>query len=140
MPITAHFFHRLMNSKTTITLSTMAIAAVALLFASGPIVGQQAFAQWWGWLGLAPRLAPRLARRLGLAPTLVARRLGSRLAPAGVTAGTAAGVTAAGVNGGWVTARLGNAWLLKHSHLFLFFMNLGVTIESDDQFTEIANE
>ncbi|MGA9153046.1 MAG: hypothetical protein WBZ36_20910 [Candidatus Nitrosopolaris sp.] len=55
MPISAHFFHRLMNSKTTISLSTMAIAAVVLLFASGPIVGsQQALAflvvhPGWGW-------------------------------------------------------------------------------------------
>jgi hypothetical protein len=30
-----------MNSKATITISTLAIAAVALLFASGPIVGSQ---------------------------------------------------------------------------------------------------
>ncbi|MGB6591356.1 MAG: hypothetical protein WBE68_07600 [Candidatus Nitrosopolaris sp.] len=30
-----------MNSKTTIAFSTMAIAAVALLFASGPTVGNQ---------------------------------------------------------------------------------------------------
>jgi hypothetical protein len=38
-----------MNSKTIITLSTMAIAAVALVFASGPIVGnQQAFAYYYG--------------------------------------------------------------------------------------------
>jgi hypothetical protein len=55
MPISAHFFHRLMNSKTTISLGTMAIAAVILLFASGPIVGsQQALAfvvvhSGWGW-------------------------------------------------------------------------------------------
>jgi hypothetical protein len=36
-----------MNSKTTVALSTIAIAAVVLLFASGPIVGNQlAFA--WG--------------------------------------------------------------------------------------------
>jgi hypothetical protein len=34
-----------MKSKTTMAFSTMAIAAVALLFASGPITGnQQAFA------------------------------------------------------------------------------------------------
>jgi hypothetical protein len=52
MPISAHFFHRLMNSKTTITLSTMAIAAVVLLFASGPIVvSQQALAYPWGGWG-----------------------------------------------------------------------------------------
>jgi len=39
-----------MNSKTTITLSAAAIAAVAILFASGPIVGsQQALA--FGWNG-----------------------------------------------------------------------------------------
>ncbi|MGB8935118.1 MAG: hypothetical protein WCC17_08435 [Candidatus Nitrosopolaris sp.] len=30
-----------MNSKTTIAFSTMAIAAVALLFTSGPTVGNQ---------------------------------------------------------------------------------------------------
>ncbi|MGB7955238.1 MAG: hypothetical protein WCF23_14765 [Candidatus Nitrosopolaris sp.] len=30
-----------MNSKTSIALSTVAIAAVVLLFASGPIVGNQ---------------------------------------------------------------------------------------------------
>ena len=30
-----------MNSKATMTFSTLAIAAVALLFASGPIVGNQ---------------------------------------------------------------------------------------------------
>ena len=41
MPISAHFFDRLMNSKTTLSLSTMAIAAVVLLFASGPIVASQ---------------------------------------------------------------------------------------------------
>jgi hypothetical protein len=41
-----------MNSKTTITFGTMAIAAVALLFASGPIVGnQQAFAYYYGGYG-----------------------------------------------------------------------------------------
>jgi hypothetical protein len=50
IPISAHFFHRLMNSKTTITLSISAIAAVVLLFASGPVVGsQQALA--YGWYG-----------------------------------------------------------------------------------------
>ncbi|MGB8935176.1 MAG: hypothetical protein WCC17_08730 [Candidatus Nitrosopolaris sp.] len=41
-----------MKSKTTITLSIAAIAAVALLFATGPIVGnQQALAYGWhgGW-------------------------------------------------------------------------------------------
>jgi hypothetical protein len=43
-----------MNSKTTITLSTATIAALALMFAAGPIVGtQQALAYWghggWGW-------------------------------------------------------------------------------------------
>jgi hypothetical protein len=49
MPITAHFSRRVMNTKTTITLSTTAIAAVVLLFASGPIVGsQQALAFGWG--------------------------------------------------------------------------------------------
>ncbi|MFY9868968.1 MAG: hypothetical protein WAK17_04560 [Candidatus Nitrosopolaris sp.] len=43
----------MMKSKTTITLSTAAIAAVALLFATGPIVGsQQALAfGWGGWHG-----------------------------------------------------------------------------------------
>ena len=30
-----------MNSKATMTISSLAIAAVALLFASGPIVGNQ---------------------------------------------------------------------------------------------------
>jgi hypothetical protein len=30
-----------MNSKTTMALSTLAIAAVVLLFASGPLVGNQ---------------------------------------------------------------------------------------------------
>jgi hypothetical protein len=40
----------MMNSKTTITLSAAAIAAVAILFASGPTVGtQQALA--FGWHG-----------------------------------------------------------------------------------------
>ncbi|MGC2680508.1 MAG: hypothetical protein WA323_01485, partial [Candidatus Nitrosopolaris sp.] len=49
MSITADFSRRLMNTKTTITLSTTAIAAVVLLFASGPIVGsQQALAFGWG--------------------------------------------------------------------------------------------
>ena len=38
MPISAHFFDRLMKSKTTITLSAMAIAAFVLLLASGPLV------------------------------------------------------------------------------------------------------
>ncbi|MGB6528974.1 MAG: hypothetical protein WBF33_12780 [Candidatus Nitrosopolaris sp.] len=33
-----------MNSKTTMAFSTMTIAAVVLLFASGPIVQNQAFA------------------------------------------------------------------------------------------------
>jgi hypothetical protein len=38
-----------MNSKTTVTFGTIAIAAVALLFASGPITGnQQAFAYYYG--------------------------------------------------------------------------------------------
>jgi hypothetical protein len=32
-------FYKLMNSKTSLALSTIAIAAVVLLFASGPIVG-----------------------------------------------------------------------------------------------------
>ena len=37
-----------MKSKTIITFTTMAIAAVALLFASGPIVGNQpAFAYFY---------------------------------------------------------------------------------------------
>ena len=42
-----------MNSKTTITLSTAAIAAVVLLFAADPVVGsQQALAYWHGgWHG-----------------------------------------------------------------------------------------
>ena len=31
----------MMKSKTIVTLSTAAIAAVALLFASGPIIGTQ---------------------------------------------------------------------------------------------------
>jgi hypothetical protein len=44
----------MMKSKTTVALSTAAIAAVALLFAAGPLVGtQQALAyRWhggWGW-------------------------------------------------------------------------------------------
>jgi hypothetical protein len=34
-------FHTSVDSKTTITFSTLAIAAVALLFASGPILGNQ---------------------------------------------------------------------------------------------------
>jgi hypothetical protein len=39
----------MMKSKTTITLSIAAIAAAALLFATGPIVGnQQALAYGWG--------------------------------------------------------------------------------------------
>ena len=73
----------MMKSKTTITLSIAAIAGTALLFATGPIVGnQQALAYGWGgwhggggwhhgWhggLGLAQTL---VARRLGLAQTLV---------------------------------------------------------------------
>jgi hypothetical protein len=43
----------MMKSKTTITLSIAAIAAAALLFATGPIVGnQQALAYGWGgWHG-----------------------------------------------------------------------------------------
>src|SRR5215469_17519670 len=42
----------MMKSKTTVALSTAAIAAVALLFAAGPIVGtQQALAYGWGWHG-----------------------------------------------------------------------------------------
>jgi hypothetical protein len=40
-PISAHFFHRLMKSKTAITFTTMAIAAIASLFASAPITGNQ---------------------------------------------------------------------------------------------------
>jgi len=41
-----------MNSKTTITLSAATIAAVVLLFATGPIVGsQQAFAYGYGGYG-----------------------------------------------------------------------------------------
>jgi hypothetical protein len=45
---------KMMKSKTTVALSTAAIAAVALLFAAGPLVGtQQALAYGWhgGWHG-----------------------------------------------------------------------------------------
>jgi hypothetical protein len=39
-----------MKSKTAITFTTMAIAAVALLFGSGPILGNQpAFAYYYGY-------------------------------------------------------------------------------------------
>ena len=42
----------MMKTKTTITLSIAAIAAAALLFATGPIVGnQQALAYGWGGWG-----------------------------------------------------------------------------------------
>ena len=44
MPISAICLNRSMDSKTTITFSTMAIAAVAILFALGPIIVNQAFA------------------------------------------------------------------------------------------------
>ena len=61
-----------MNSKTTITLSTMAIAAVVLLFASGPVVGsQQALAFGWGGGGWGwhqtKMVDPERAERLWLA-------------------------------------------------------------------------
>ena len=44
MPISAIRLNRSMNSKTTITFSTMGIAAVIILFALGPIIVNQAFA------------------------------------------------------------------------------------------------
>ena len=52
MSITTDFSRRLMNSKTTITLSTAVLAAVVLLFASAPLAITQANAYWgggWGW-------------------------------------------------------------------------------------------
>jgi hypothetical protein len=36
-----HIYYAVMSSKTTISLSIIAIAATVLLFASGPIVGNQ---------------------------------------------------------------------------------------------------
>ena len=47
------FFRIMMNTRTAISLSSAAIAAVALLFGTGPIVGtQQALAfGWGGWHG-----------------------------------------------------------------------------------------
>ena len=44
-------FHRSMNSKTTITFSSTAIAAVAILFALGPIVGNQPIKYCHIWSG-----------------------------------------------------------------------------------------
>src|SRR5215469_17861474 len=52
MSIIRHFSRILMNTKTTITLSTTMLAAIALLFASAPLVVTQAHAFWgggWGW-------------------------------------------------------------------------------------------
>jgi hypothetical protein len=52
IPIIADF-RILMNTKTTITLSSTVLAAVALLFASAPLAVTQAHAfwhhPWWGW-------------------------------------------------------------------------------------------
>jgi len=58
------------------------------------------------------------------------------------TGGTAAGVTAAGVTAAGATAAGATAAGAGRTvpSIFLFFMNLGVTIESNDQFTETANE
>jgi len=44
MPISSICLNRSMDPKTTITFSTMAIAAVTILFALGPIIVNQAFA------------------------------------------------------------------------------------------------
>jgi hypothetical protein len=41
MPIIVHSIHSSMNPKIIMPFSTMAIAAVALLFASGPIISSQ---------------------------------------------------------------------------------------------------
>src|SRR5215831_7260144 len=60
MPITADFSRRLMTRKTTITLSSTVLAAVALLFASVALAATQAHGlhvrflgppihPWWGW-------------------------------------------------------------------------------------------
>src|SRR5215472_8252549 len=52
IPIIADFSRILMNTKTTITLSSTVLAAVGLLFASAPLAVTQAHAFWgggWGW-------------------------------------------------------------------------------------------
>jgi hypothetical protein len=57
MPIAVHFSRRLMNLKTTITLSTTTLGALVLLFATAPLAVTQAHAFWgggwghggWGW-------------------------------------------------------------------------------------------
>src|SRR5215472_14797094 len=52
IPIIADFSIILMNTKTTITLSSTVLAAVGLLFASAPLAVTQAHAFWgggWGW-------------------------------------------------------------------------------------------
>jgi hypothetical protein len=69
-----------MNSKTTISLSTVAIAAAIVLFTSAPLVApHQAQAYWGGGAGITPAGAGTVA--------------GAGVTAAGVTA---AGVTAAG--------------------------------------------
>jgi Spy/CpxP family protein refolding chaperone len=47
-----HFSRILMNTKTTIILSTTVLAALALSFATAPLALTQAHAFWgggWGW-------------------------------------------------------------------------------------------
>ena len=50
MPISSICLNRSMDPKTTITFSTMTIAAIAILFALGPIIVNQAFA-YGGFVG-----------------------------------------------------------------------------------------
>ena len=50
MPISTICLNRSMDSKTTITFGTMTIAAVAIVFALGPTIVNQAFA-YGGYVG-----------------------------------------------------------------------------------------
>ena len=131
MPISLQPIHTSMNPKIIMPFSTMAIAAVALLFASGPIVASQQ--------ALAFVVVP--AATASTISTTSSTHTSTDTSSTHTSTDTSSTHTSTDTSSTHTStdtsAPISNR--KDHSTYFLFFMNLRVNIKREDQFTEIAS-